>query len=85
MGTYFSIGTQDAFRSGLKVYDADDGFKDVGLGLFAMWGMPDWEHFRIAGKMSYFRLIEDAEDSPVVDDAGSANQLFGGLMLVWVQ
>jgi outer membrane protein len=85
MGSYFSIGTQNAARSGLKTYDADQGFKDVGFGVFAMWGMPDWEHFRIAGKMSYFRLLDDAEDSPVVDGAGSANQLFGGLMLVWAQ
>ena len=85
MGSYFSVGLVNSIRSDLDEYDADAGFKDVGGSLFAMWGMEDWEHLRIAGKFSYFRLIGDAEDSPVVDDAGSPDQLFGGLMLVWAQ
>lgn len=85
MGQYFSIGTQNSARSGLATYDADAGFKDVGGNVSFMWGMPGWRHVRVAGKFAYYRMIGDAEDSPVVDDVGSKNQLFGGLMLVWVQ
>ena len=29
----------------------------------------------------YTRLIDDAEESPVVDDVGDENQLFGGFLI----
>ena len=35
------------------------------------------------GIASYTRLVGDAEDSPVVDDVGNANQFFSGLIIVY--
>ena len=32
-------------------------------------------------QVAYKRLLDDAADSPVVDDEGSADQLFGGLLV----
>lgn len=81
MDTYFSIDASDSADSGLDEFDADSGFKDVGLNLRLAWGQDvGWGVTTIA---SYTRLLDDAEDSPVVDDAGDANQLFGGVMLTY--
>jgi outer membrane scaffolding protein for murein synthesis (MipA/OmpV family) len=30
---------------------------------------------------TYARLLGDAEDSPIVDDVGDANQFFGGALI----
>jgi outer membrane protein len=81
MGTYFNVDANDAAASGFDLYDADAGFKDVGTRLAVTWGAEEWGGWRIMGVFSYFRLIEDAEDSPVVDEAGDPNQFFGGVAL----
>jgi outer membrane protein len=78
MGTYFGVDAADAAASGFSTYDADAGFKDIGTRLSLSWAGEDWGGWRIIGIVSYFRMLGDAEDSPVVDDAGDANQFFGG-------
>ncbi|MGI9508890.1 MAG: MipA/OmpV family protein [Geminicoccaceae bacterium] len=81
MDTYFSIDAGDSAASGLDEFDADSGFKDVGLNLRLAWGQKTgWGAAAIG---SYTRLIGDAEDSPVVDDAGDENQFFGGLAVTY--
>ncbi|MEM9442430.1 MAG: MipA/OmpV family protein [Pseudomonadota bacterium] len=37
----------------------------------------------LTGILSYKRLIDDAADSPIVDDVGNANQIFGGAALTY--
>jgi outer membrane scaffolding protein for murein synthesis (MipA/OmpV family) len=72
METYFGVDAADAARSGFPQYKASSGFKDAGLLLVGhykfnkAWGM--------AGAVNYTRLLNDAEDSPLVKDAGNANQ-----------
>lgn len=83
MGTYFTVDTADAPTSGLDAYDADKGIKDVGGTLSLDWRIPGSEHWGIGGVFSYFRMVSDAGDSPVVDDAGSPDQVFGGLMVTF--
>jgi outer membrane scaffolding protein for murein synthesis (MipA/OmpV family) len=39
-----------------------------------------WEHWGFMGLLGYKRLIGDAEDSPVVEDEGEANQFSGGCL-----
>lgn len=81
MSTYFGIDFFDAARSGLPEYGADAGFKDVSFTLRISYGIDDsWSTRCIA---SYTRLVGDAEDSPLVDDEGNANQFLGGLLLVY--
>ncbi|MGI9491564.1 MAG: MipA/OmpV family protein [Geminicoccaceae bacterium] len=81
MDSYFSIDAGDSAASGLDEFDADAGFKDAGVSLRLAWGQgAGWGVTSIA---SYTRLLDDAEDSPVVDDAGDANQLFGGVALTY--
>jgi outer membrane scaffolding protein for murein synthesis (MipA/OmpV family) len=79
--TYFGISAKQSARSGLEQFDADAGFKDVAvtLGLDYMFT----ESIGISGRAQYKRLLNDAADSPIVDDKGSADQFFGGLFLTY--
>jgi outer membrane scaffolding protein for murein synthesis (MipA/OmpV family) len=52
--------------------------KDVGLNL--MFNYTPWEHWGITGVLSYRALLEDAKDSPIVDDEGNEKQMYFGLM-----
>ena len=81
MSTYFGIDAADSARSGLKTFDADAGFKDVGVGLLVQYY--PWEHWGFRFRAIYTRLVGDAEDSPVVDKEGDANQFLGGLMVTY--
>jgi len=83
MDTYFGVDAADAADSGLDQFTPDDsfddGFKDVGTRVSFGFGDPSWGGWKIIASGAYFRLIGEAADSPVVDDAGSENQFFGGL------
>jgi outer membrane scaffolding protein for murein synthesis (MipA/OmpV family) len=83
--TYFGVTPTGAAASGLTAYDADSGFKNVrltllgtqslsgdlrrGLGLFAIG--------------SYSRLLGDFKRSPIVRDAGDADQFFAAVGLTY--
>ena len=81
MQSYFEIDAAGNAASGLPIYDADAGFKDIGLNVTTVF--TPWEHWGLMGLLSYKRLLGDAEDSPVVDDAGDASQLFGGVLVFY--
>jgi outer membrane protein len=70
--TYFGIDADNARRSGFRAYDADGGIKDIGFSVNASY---QWtEHWGVTGMVGVTRLVGDAADSPIVDDAGSATQ-----------
>lgn len=77
METYFQIDNGNRGNTTLKNYNANDGeFKDVGLHMVANYSLNS--NWSIVGNLGYKRLVGDAEDSPIVDDAGSADQFFIG-------
>jgi outer membrane protein len=79
MGNWFSVNQRDAARTGLDSYDADEGFKDLTLGGSVNWNfIGSWS---LTGLASYTRMLGDAADSPIVDDAGDANQFRAGLLV----
>lgn len=79
MGNWFSINQRDATRTGLDSYDADEGFKDLTLGGSVNWSFAGaWS---LTGLATYTRMLGDAADSPIVDDAGDANQFRAGLLI----
>ena len=79
--TYFGVDANDAARSGLAVYDPDDGIKDVGLNLGANWRFA--QNWDLRGLFQVKQLIGDADDdSPVVDE-GSETQLFTAVLVVF--
>jgi outer membrane protein len=76
MHTYFSVDQADSLRSRLKTYNADAGLKDFGVGIALQHAYS--RKWSVVGVIRYSRLLGDAADSPVVDDAGSANQMLTG-------
>jgi outer membrane protein len=81
MDTYFGVNGADSRRSGLKTYDADSGFKDLGFVVPVTYS--PWEHWSFMGAVGYKRLVGDAEDSPVVDDEGDPNQFVAGAFAIY--
>lgn len=79
MDSYFSINGSNSLASGLDQFEADAGFKDAGLGLSL--GRQFYDKWLVTGAFSYKRLLNDAKDSPVTDDAGKADQFAGGLLI----
>jgi outer membrane protein len=79
MDEYFSISAADSAASGLNTFNADDGFKDVGVNASLTYQFAG--NWSATGLVRYTRLLGDAEDSPVTDDAGDENQVFSGLLI----
>ena len=79
MSSYFGIDAADAARSGLDQFSADEGFKDISVAGALTYRL--FERWSVSALANYTRLIEDAEDSPVVDDAGDENQFFAGALV----
>jgi outer membrane protein len=81
MGTYFGVNSSNRGNSGLPNFEADSGMKDVGLSL-AVDYMP-WEQWGITALLSYSALLNDAKDSPIVDNEGDDKQMSFGLMATY--
>jgi outer membrane protein len=79
MSSYFGIDAADAGASGLDQYNANEGFKDVNFGGALTYRF--LERWSVAVLGTYARLLNDAKDSPIVDDVGDANQFFGGALI----
>ena len=78
METYFNVTPADAASSGLPVFGASDGFKDVGVNVALAYGFN--EHWDLGVIGSWKRLLNDAEDSPVTK-VGDENQFIAGLFV----
>ncbi len=78
MDSYFSVGSADSNRSGLRQYDADAGLKDFGLSFLVAYDLT--QRWNLSGVANYKRLVGDASDSPITKQ-GSVNQWFGGLLM----
>jgi len=81
MEAYFEVDAVDSARSGLSTFDADSGIKDAGLNINATY-LP-WQNWGFMGLLGYKRMLNDAEDSPVVDDQGDKNQFVGGALVFY--
>jgi len=81
MGTYFGVTPVQAVRSGLPVYRAEAGLKDVGAGLSLSYMLGrNWMVTAVGG---YSRLMGDAADAPLVVRRGSPDQFHGGLFVAY--
>lgn len=79
--TYFTVTPGGSAASGLPVYYARSGWKDVSVGGLATVSLTgDLLHgFKLVGGGTYTRLMNDFGDSPIVRIAGSRNQWIGAL------
>ena len=76
MSTFFDVRAGDSAQSGPAAFDADAGF-DLRLTLGVV--VPVTEHWLVGAGVMFMRLVGDAADSPTADDAGSPDQISGGL------
>ena len=82
MDTYFGVNAKNVGTSGFSNYSADSGIKDYGLSVTAEYALnQDWG---LQGGIKYYRLTNDAEDSPLVDDVGDHNQLSASMAVTYV-
>ena len=83
MDEYFGVTASDSLASGLPVYTAGGGMRDVRGWVTAVVHLgPQWH---VGAGVMYSRLVGDAADSPIVADRGSANQwVYGaGALYAW--
>lgn len=81
MDAYFGVSGAESAASGgvFDAYDPDGGLKTAGVAVAARYEFrPDWF---LNADASYNRLVGDAENSPVVEEAGSKDQVTFGLGL----
>ncbi len=77
MQTYFGVDADNASRSGLSLFSAGSGIRDIKIPFMAIFSFsPKWH---LAGGLIFSKLIGDASDSPVTNDRGSDFQFFAGL------
>jgi len=81
MDTYFGVNSGNVGNSGLPSYQADSGLKDFGTRIVANY--TPWQQWGVMGILSYSALLNDAIDSPIVDDEGNDKQMFFGLMATY--
>jgi outer membrane protein len=81
MDKYFGVSPKDSDRTGLPIFEAEAGVKEVRvIPAVVVHFSPKWH----AGfGVRYARLLDDAEDSPVVDERGSADQWIAGAALAY--
>ena len=83
MDQYFGVTPEDSANSGLPVYVADGGMRDVrGWAAAVLHLSPNWH---LTASAMYMRLLADAADSPLVSQEGSKNQwIYGvGALYAW--
>ena len=77
MDTYFGVNSKNVGTSGLSLFEAEGGIKDVNFTPAVVVHLS--MNWHVAAGCKYFYLLDDAKDSPVVDDEGDANQWIAGL------
>lgn len=78
---YFGIDPAGAAASGLDAYEPGGGFKDVRLhAALEFYLSRSWS---LGTTLVYKRLVGEAADSPIVEDAGTANQFTGFVTATW--
>ncbi len=83
--TYFGVSPAGAAASGLGPYDLDGGFKNVRLTLLGTQSLSGdlRRGFGIFAIGSYSRLLGDFKRSPIVQDAGDADQFLAAVGLTY--
>lgn len=84
MDTYFGVNGGNNGASTLPFYKADGGFKDVSVNLTSVYYLN--KTWAVAGVLSYTQMLNDAEDSPLVDgnqSAGDKAQTTGILAVMY--
>ena len=79
MDTYYGVDARQSLNSGLRQFDSSSGFRDVWIGLGTRYRFSN--QTAISVHIQYLRLLDDAANSPIVKDIGSADQFVAGIGL----
>lgn len=77
---YFSVTPDQAMRSGLPVYDADDGFRNVGGSVNAYINIG--KHWSLNPYASYYYIFDDFAATPIIDRFGERDQFRVGFHIL---
>lgn len=83
---YFNVGPEGAAQSGLSRYsEAGSGFKRVGANLLGSQSLSGdlLTGLNAVAIVGYYRMLGDFKRSPIVAEAGSADQWIAGLGLTY--
>jgi outer membrane scaffolding protein for murein synthesis (MipA/OmpV family) len=83
---YFNIDAAGAGASGLSPYGgAGEGFKRAGVNLLASHAVTGdlTRGLNLVGIVGYYRMLGDFKRSPIVAEAGSADQFIAGLGITY--
>lgn len=79
MNSYFTVSPVESQRSSLTRFTADSGIKDIGATVYATYNLKGpWGISTILG---YSRLLGDAANSSITQEAGNPNRIFTGLFV----
>ena len=79
MNAYFGINAAQSAASGLPIFTAHSGFKDIGL---LLYGSQDLNrHISLVGNVTLRYMLDSAKDSPIVIQRGNPKQLISGVAL----
>lgn len=76
MRSFYGVTATESAATGLRAYDPKSGFRDVTLGVEGEYSLDaDWS-LNFEARLS--KILQDAADSPLVEDRGDDLQLFIG-------
>ena len=81
MDSFFGVTAAQALASGLPVFDATSGLKDISLAFGSNYVVS--EHWALVANAGYSKLLGDAKNSPIVAIRGSSSQFVGGVFAVY--
>ena len=81
MKTYFGVDQEDSDRTGMPVFKASSGLYQARLNAGAVLHLSMQWH--VAAGVQYRPLLNDAADTPIVDQHGSKDQVIAGLGLAY--
>lgn len=77
---YFSVDADQSLRSGLALYDADRGFRDLGGSLNAYINVA--RRWSINPYLSYRYIFDNFADTPIIGQFGDRNQFVAGFHIM---
>jgi outer membrane scaffolding protein for murein synthesis (MipA/OmpV family) len=78
--TYFSVTPEQSLASGLPVYDAQKGFRDIGGSFNAYVNLG--KRWSLNPYVSYRYIFDDIAATPIIDQYGNRNQYVAGFHLM---
>ena len=79
MQAYFGVDATQSAASGLPVFNAGAGFKDVGLTFYLKQDLS--KHISLVSNVTLRHMLDSANDSPIVIQHGNPKQLLTSLAL----